>query len=535
MKERNLIRLKGCLEDVAAAGTDRLANDPRLHMAVNVLAAPAARDPAYAGIVASARRLMTAEPDERPALLLDTATLVIETLRARAQAEVSGPFMPLEPGRGCYTDVAYSKVRPLIEALTGTGSARLTILEDEWAAHPEYFSDLRVQRYLTTMLGETNEELEELLVEILTELGPSVVPALEEGFTPEVRREMARRVYWAAKLGGEEANGWLLSILPDCRGEVRETALAALGVSQFNAPLLRDLYLCETGKSQNAVLRALAWMNDDESRALWTEELERRPDCPPCLEGVTSPLAADMAALVLRDTFSEALERGRQELTQAELLTLAHAVYAAYGKYSEALREEWLWLAEQMGALEQLRPDRTVRHWDLTAADMLEKCLLETVLWNPSEELRALTQELARRAPGHFLGAALLIELLSHPDTAYDAYGKFIVKNGLLHKENAAERANRVQLMRALGAVRYDPVEGRHIPFSRKDPLTGAPLGRVYHLQDLDTRWYEALSNPKVNRDGAVFDLSEPWEMDKKMFDLDWIAPPEAMGQGQEE
>ena len=39
---------------------------------------------------------------------------------------------------------------------------------------------------------------------------------------------------------------------------------------------------------------------DDESRALWTEELERRPDCPPCLEGVTSPLAADMAALEAR-------------------------------------------------------------------------------------------------------------------------------------------------------------------------------------------------------------------------------------------
>ena len=118
---------------------------------------------------------------------------------------------------------------------------------------------------------------------------------------------------------------------------------------------------------------------------------------------------------------------------------------------------------------------RNVAGEALSGGKLALSCVLAfRVLTEDGEEVRALTQELAQRAPGHFLGAALLIELLSHPGEAFDQYGKYVVKNGLLHRENAAERANRVQIMRALGAVRFDQAEGRHIPFSRKDALTGA-------------------------------------------------------------
>ncbi len=526
MDTRRLLELKTCLEEAAAAGTNLVPGDVRLRAAVEALAGSAASDPACAEICAEAMALLSADAAGRPAHLLDTLALLIGTLRESAQTDVPGEFAALEAAGGSYEPIAYSRLKPVIEALTSSGSGRITILTEAWESHPEYFSDARVHPYIARALSDPNEEMEELLSAILLSQGKRIVPALEEDFTPDSRRETMRRVYWAARLAGPEANGWLLSILPESQNEVRETVIAALGVSQDNAALLQELYGSETGKCRDAALRALAWMGDEQSRALWTEELERRPDCPPCLEGVDSPLAADMAALVLHDAFSEALERERKELGQAELLTLAHAVYAVYGKYSDALREEWLWCAGQIGELDRIHADRTVKQWDLTAAEMLEKCLLETVLWNPCEGVRALAQELAERAPGHFLGGAVLVSLLTGGREAFDRYGKYIVKNGFLRRESAAERANRVQIMRALAAVQYGKEKGRHIPFSRKDAITGAPAGRLYRLPEFDPRWEETLSSPKVNQDGSVFDLSAPWSMTKQMLDLEQLAPP---------
>lgn len=101
------------------------------------------------------------------------------------------------------------------------------------------------------------------------------------------------------------------------------------------------------------------------------------------------------------------------------------------------------------------------------------------------------------------------------------------MKNNFLHKESAAERANRVQLMRALAAVRYSKEDGRHIPFFSKDALTGAPSARLYRLPQFDPRWAETLFSARVNQDGAVFDLCSPWTMTKRMLDPEWLEDPE--------
>ena len=527
MNLQSLFILKECLENVAFAGTETLDDDLAVRNAVEVFARHTEEAPIFAHICAEAQAMLAAGNDDRPGRLLDVLTLVNAAERAYSEADVPGEPAAPEPGVGCCVDAPYSRLRPVIDALRGSGNARLSILEEMWDAHSAYFGDYRVLPYLAGALGDVNEELEELLAIILTSLGKRAVPELKAGFKPDGKREMSRRVYWIARLAGAEENEWLLSVLPESRREVRESVIAALGVAQENAALLIELYRNESGKCRDAALRALSHMEDEESRALWSAELETRPDCPPCLEGVDSPLAADMAAQAIRDVFTEALERGRNELNQAELLTLAHAIYAAYGKYSAEMRETWLWCAERMDALDALRADRTVRQWDLSAAEMLEKCLLETVLWNPCEGVRALAEELAQRLPGCFLGAAVLTDLLARPGEAFARYNKYIVRNGLLRRESAAERANRVQIMRALAAVRWDKNDGRHIPFSRKDALTGAPAGRVYHLPEFDPRWAETLENPKVNDDGAVFDLQNPWSMSKQLFRMEWIAPPE--------
>lgn len=526
MDLRILYDLRDSLEDAAKAGTDGITDDFRLKGAIERFAAFASHSELCARIYREACALLTAPADERPARLLGALHSVLEASRRYAASGVPGELAPLTGGVGSCTHATYSDLKTAIDALDSSGSARITVLRELWVEHPEYLTDYRVMPHVASALGDTHEEMEELLAAVLTRQGKSAVPFLKDGFDPEGadgKREMERRVYWVARLAGAEENEWLLSILPDSRGAVRETVIAALGVSQDNAKLLLELYQSETGKSRDAALRALSCMEDEESRTLWTEELERRPDCPPFLEGVDSPLAADMAAQALHSTYTEALERGKNELSQSELLTLAHAVYAAYGKYSEAMREEWLWCAEHMAEFDKLRPGWNVRHWDMSAAELLEKCLLETVLWTPSEDVQALARELGERYPNWFLSAAMLSALLAHPLEAFDRYGKFIVKNGLLRRESASERANRIQIMHALAAVRIDRENGRHIPFTRKDALNGTSAGMRYRLKEFDPRWAETLGDAKVNRDGAVFDVQGAWTMTKLMFQMEWI------------
>ena len=523
MDRQVLYDLMTALTDTGDLGTNFAPENGRLSHAVRLLS-ESADDAASQRILAAANALRAADEASRPSHLLSALRLAGAAMYSCADVNVSGPLVPFEPCDGAYVRVPFSQLQPLLAALDGSGSGRITIVEEAWANHPEYFGDPRVLPHLIGALGDARDEFEDLLGAILLKLGKRAVPYLKDGFSPDGRREMARRAYWVARLDGAEENEWFLSILPRCQKEVRETVIAALGVSQDNAALLLELYRGESDKKcRDAALRALARMEDGDSRAFWAEELERRSDCPPCLEGVDSALAADMAAQALYDAFTEALERGKETLSRSELLTLAHAAYAAYGKYSGALREAWLWCAEHLEALEQLKPDPNVSHWDLTAAELLEKCLLETVLWNPCENVRALAQELSERRPARFLSAAVLIELLMRPAEAFDRYGRYIVKNGLLRRESAAERANRIQIMHALAAVRYDKEHGRHIPFARKDALTGAPCGALYRLSDFDSRWAETLGDPKVKRDGAVYDLKSPWSTAKLMFLMEWI------------
>lgn len=511
MSMDTLYDLRVCLEEAAIAGTNSPDTERRIRHAADAIPAGAELD----HIRGRMGTWLRADEKARPALLLELLGTIYAEERFRARTIVGEPE-PLEPGHGACLREPYSRLQPVIDALTGSGSARVTILEDAWENDRELFSDLRVLPYLAAAPGEAYGELEELLAGILTAQGTKLVPYLKAPAAG--RRDAERRIYWTARLAGGAENDWYLSLLPKSRDEARETLIAALGTCGENAELLRRLYREETGKCRDAALRSLARMEDEESRLLWEEELTRQPDCPSCLEGVDSRLASDLAAELLRGAFSEALSRGTKELSRSELLTLAHAIFASFGKFSDAMRETWLWCAEQMEALDTLTPGPDAGGWELSAAEMLEKCLLETVLWNPCEELLSFTRELGERYPARFLGAAVLTLLVERPAEAFDRYGKYIVKNTLFHKETPAERANRVQIMKALASIRNDEKEGLRIPFSRKDSLTGATAGRLYRLREVDPRWIETLEDPKVNTDGAVFDLRDPWGMTRQTF-----------------
>ena len=125
--------LKACLVDAATRGAGTLAEDAGFKSAVDALSA-AADDAASRRILLAARALRTSDDKQRPGRLLDTLALVDALLCERAEAGVPGELSPLPIGDG-YVDAPFSAFQPLLAALQSSGSGRVTVIEEAWAAH----------------------------------------------------------------------------------------------------------------------------------------------------------------------------------------------------------------------------------------------------------------------------------------------------------------------------------------------------------------------------------------------------------------
>ena len=182
------------LEHAAVAGTGILQEDFRLKRAWEGLAPLAGASPVFAKISAGLEALLEAPPEKRGGALLDVLALVDAVVYTQASTGAAGELEPLPPGVGTYQEVSYSQLRPLLEALTGTGGGRAAAVADIWKEHPEYFSDYRVLPALVKGLGDNYTDLADQNQKRLVRLGSVAVPLLKEGFDPQGGREMARRV-----------------------------------------------------------------------------------------------------------------------------------------------------------------------------------------------------------------------------------------------------------------------------------------------------------------------------------------------------
>ena len=147
------------LEHAAVAGTGILQEDFRLKRAWEGLAPLAGASPVFAKISAGLEALLEAPPEKRGGALLDVLALVDAVVYTQASTGAAGELEPLPSGVGTYQEVSYSQLRPLLEALTGTGGGRAAAVADIWKVHPEYFSDYRVLPALVKGLGDNYTDL----------------------------------------------------------------------------------------------------------------------------------------------------------------------------------------------------------------------------------------------------------------------------------------------------------------------------------------------------------------------------------------
>lgn len=524
MNLQALYDLKERLEHAAIAGTGLLHEDFRLCRAVEALAPLAKVNPVFAKISAGAAALLNVPESERGTRLLDVLSLVDAVVYTQGATNVTGDLEDLEPGPGSYVQVSYGKLQPLLIALNGSGSGRTSLIREYWSNHPEYFNDFRVRPYVVGALGDSYGELADMIGEILLKQGSGIIPLLKENFDPAGKTEMARRVHLIAKLAGKSENDWFVSILPDSKKDIREAIIQTLSLHKENNQLLLDLCRTEKGKLKEAAMRSLAAMDTEEAVVFWKKETQKKSNMVSCLKGIHGDLAADMAASSVRTFLEKLLEEGNV-YDQADLEQLTMLMAVLCGKYSSDVDALWHWLAECMGAFAGIVPEKNVRSCDLSVAEHLQRALMVTILWNGEPDLLNMARELGSIHREWFLGCAMLADMsVISARELYERYAPFIVRTGLLKRESKEQRNDRIQIMRALAAVRWCPeLHAFTVQFPRFDALTGNPVTSARKLDGVDPRWIQLLTDPKVNQDGSVYNITIAGHHRKVEPAMDWL------------
>ncbi len=436
MSLQPLYDVKARLEQTAIAGVGLLGEDFRLRRAAESFKPLAAASPVFGRIDAGLDKLLSAPPGEQTGLLLDLLALVDAVAYTQAKTGGTGELFPLTGGPGQYQELSYSRLHPLLTALTGTGGGRMNQLKDTWENHPKFFSDYRVLSALIAGLGDSYSDLAELNEFILKEQGAWIVPFLKEGFDPSGKKEMARRVEVVSALEGAAATPWLREVLPLAKKDVRAAVLAALGEDPENVPLLLDLSKTERGANREAVLRALTKQDGEEVRAFWTAELTKTEASVAFLQAAQTDWAAALVAQGLRNRLENFILRGEQVST-GERGELGNWLASMGGKAGPSSAAFWRWADEHAADIAGLK-NNIGR--PLGFEENLSNILLYSLCTAGPGPLCELCRELwgNHRDRTHYFPHALLSALITCPAAeVYQEFSPYVERSSGVRKAQA--------------------------------------------------------------------------------------------------
>src|SRR4051812_6199710 len=144
---------------LAIAGSVVAPGDFRLKKLVEPLAKAGERAPVFAKVAAAMTAVVDSNEKTSAEALLELSTLVNAILYTQGQTDIEGELQPIETtDLGPQTSQTSARLlKPLLEALTTTGSGRMEIIRD--AFERGAFRDLRLVKPALQALDDTYAEI----------------------------------------------------------------------------------------------------------------------------------------------------------------------------------------------------------------------------------------------------------------------------------------------------------------------------------------------------------------------------------------
>lgn len=467
-----LYELRGRLRAAAISGTELLSEDFRLKRAVEGIKPLEAASPVFAKIGQMARNVLSLECANRPEALLDTITLVDAVLCTQAAVAAGGEMEPVQTANwgSALTNVPYSVLSALVDALTNSGSGRYSFVMETHKEQPELFLDYRVKLAMVQALGASFAELADQVEQWLKEDGPAILPLLQRDFDPKGKKEMVRRVQVmdtvcasSEKEIQDALQQFFRSQLENAEKDVRSALIYALRHSDENIQLLIDMTKTEKGNCRKMAFWALAAMDGEQVSAFFASLVQKKPEeMIPFLENATSEWASGLVTDGLCELLEPFLHNKERKPTDKEAEQIHNYLKALAGKKGPGVAACYRTaIAIGTGLDKPLLGEKKVL-WELTNLSGFEwqqklvfskaipVCLQETLYKPHDEELSefAKAQYQGKESGQEYFGAAVAAHMLTDTPADFCAW-----MDAQMWKRSLFEKKIRTELVTQLARV----------------------------------------------------------------------------------
>lgn len=420
-----LNELQQRLHAVAIAGTGVIAEDFRLKKAIAQIEAMTAQSPVFAKIHQTAAPLADAGTPEKEMVLLDAVTLLDAVVCTQGDYKIEGEVQPIAlNGAGVLKQCRYRELEPLRTALTTTGSGRYEVISSAFQNREPALSDFRLRRALVAALADSYGDMVTLVSSVIEYLGADMVPALKQGFDPQGKKDMARRVALIRKLAGNRENDFYLDLLETASSEIKQEAIGALAMDNRNIDILLGLAKTEKGNIKKAAMLALSRMDVDQSNRFWLELLKKKhlPSLP-YMTRLTDPSIADAAAVVLDEFVHTPCTAVTKEEITAYTNSLNTVSHTIANKSSEKLFSVLVELAKNPPVLpvKLSANQHSPENGECSLAELLSRQIAAGLVYCPTDAVKSMAARLYAQHPD-YATAAFTAALLTDNTRAYDDF-----------------------------------------------------------------------------------------------------------------
>jgi hypothetical protein len=244
---------------LAVAGSVVARGDFRLKKLVAPLEQAAAKAPVFAKVAEAATRVIEGPEDTSAENLLELTSLVTAVLYTQGETGIAGELQPIESVNlgGETAQTSARLLKPLLEALSSTGSGRLELVKD---AHERgAFRDLRLIKPALNGLDDPYADVADFLAEkVLPMYGKAILPELQRAYDPKGTKGHPRRLKLMHAIDPAGTRELVKQALESGSKEVKVIAISCLGAEPEDLQFLTEQASAKTQEVRGAAYEALS-------------------------------------------------------------------------------------------------------------------------------------------------------------------------------------------------------------------------------------------------------------------------------------
>jgi hypothetical protein len=259
---------------LAVAGSVVARGDFRLKKLLPPLEQAGAKAPVFARVAECAKAVVEGPDETSAANLLELTALVSAVLYTQGETGAPGTLEPIETVDmgGEMTQTSARLLKPLLEALTNTGSGRREIIEE---AHQRgAFRDLRLVKPALNGIDDPNRDVAEYLAEkVLPVYGKAVLPEVRAKFDPTGGKGQPRRLKLMHQIDPAATRELVKQALDTGSKDVKIAAIECLGAEKEDLAFLVEQANSKTQDVRQAAYNALAKIDDPAAVAVLAQAI----------------------------------------------------------------------------------------------------------------------------------------------------------------------------------------------------------------------------------------------------------------------